>query len=93
MAITGKAPVTYEDWRRIYHRELSAMGFCAKTYFGVRFSQSDSPFPFRNALARTAYRHWHRLDRVERQLHEAFDRMDSTCVSGILRMLGLEEDR
>ena len=77
-------PVTYQDWRDLWQRELYSFGYGWFTSLGLR---AVSPDIFR-ALRRPQrlWRQYHRLRRIQKRLDAERDAMSTGYLDAIVRM-------
>jgi hypothetical protein len=76
-----RAPVSYDDWRDIYQRQLKVMGLVAHSYW--RLKHLNAPDVIFLGSVRRVWQMVHRLNRVKQQLHECHERMDVTLLQAI----------
>lgn len=81
----NKRPVTYQEWREVYHSALYDAGHAAKCFFcgGETFtSMAES----RVRWARWVWYASRRAHRIEQRLHAYFDAMGRDVTEEIIRM-------
>ena len=70
-------PVTYKDWRALYHSEVRELGWYVEWLFDGR----------RISTTRELHERIRRLKRISRRLRLEFDVMDRTCAEALLELI------
>jgi len=77
--IDAAAPITWRDWQQLYHQQLRAFGFAQMLYFRVRRIERNPPRFFIDLTAKTAYRYWHRINRIYKHMDDLMKAGEQTA--------------